>query len=190
MDLLLLCNGTSFHYVLITNLLNFAQKVRNRQLRTDTAICRNCFHVNSSSEIMERHKKLCYEHEPIKISMPKENSSILSFQNIQARHFVPIVIYFDLESVLLPLQTVSNDPHQRGTDNVEKHVPSGYCLAAIEQHTQKILFSKLKRSEDCMKDFVSTLEKLANDIYQKKQQFRTLITNTTDQNKATKCWIC
>ena len=51
---------------------------------------------------------------------------------------------------------------------------------------------RLDRSPDCMSDFVKTIEILALDIYNKKQQFRNLISavRKQDEGKAVKCWIC
>ena len=47
MDLLLLSEVGTHHYVLITDLKNFADFVKNKQRRSRDEKCRNCFHVCS-----------------------------------------------------------------------------------------------------------------------------------------------
>ena len=103
--------------------------------------------------------------------MPTGSSINLSFRKLQARYFAPIVLYFDIESLLLPIETVTNSPDKSSSENVQKHVPSGYCLVAIEQETGKQLMLKLNWSEDCMIVFVRTIEVLAYDIYNKNNSF-------------------
>ena len=44
MDLLLLQEDDVYHYVLIKNLLNIVNHVRQRRPRPRDFICRNCFH--------------------------------------------------------------------------------------------------------------------------------------------------
>ena len=85
-----------------------------------------------------------------------------------------------------------NSPDKSSSESVQKHVPSGYCLVAIEQETGTQLMFKLNPSEDCMIEFVRTIEVLAYDIYNKKQQFRNLTSSIRkqDNKKAVACWVC
>ena len=85
-----------------------------------------------------------------------------------------------------------NSPDKSSSENVQKHVPSGYCLVAIEQETGKLLMFKLKGSEGCMIEFVRTIEVLAYDIYNKKQQFRKLTSSIwkKDNKKPVARWVC
>ena len=140
---------------------------------------------------MERHKKLCSSYEAVHIKMPKENACILKFKKFQARFFAPIVLYFDLESILLPVHTAFNNPKISSSNNIEKHVPSGFCITAIEQSIQKQLMFKLVRSPNCMSNFIKTIESLAYDIHNRKQQHK-IFTGQLDQTKSEvkACWIC
>ena len=124
--------------------------------------------------------------------MPTGNNVFLSFKNFQARYFAPVVLYFDIESLLLPIENAQNDPDKCSMDKIEKHEPSGYCLVAIEHHTEKQLMMRLDRSPDRMSDFEKTIEFFAHDIYGKKQQFRNLtsVVWKQDEAQAVKCWIC
>ena len=136
-DLLLLCDGNVFHYVLILNLVNLVQRVRGKTVNSRREICRSCFHVHSDEEVLARHKELCYEHDAARINMPTGDKAFLSFKNFQARYFAPVVLYFDIDSLLLPIDIAQNDPDKSSMDKIEKHEPPGYCLVAIERHTEK-----------------------------------------------------
>ena len=81
-------------------------------------------------------------------------------------------------------------------DTVENMNKSGYCLVAIEQHTEKQLMMRLDRSPDCMFDFVKfdfvkSIEVLAH-IYNKEQQFGNLTSVVRKQveAQAVKYWLC
>ena len=171
LDLLLLTDESTFHYVLITNLVNLVQKVRGNVVNRRSDICRNCFHIQSDLDVLVRHHELCYQHDAVRINMSTGSSINLSFRKLQAHYIAPIVLYFDIESLLLPIETVTNSPDKSSSENVRKHVPSGYCLVAIEQEIGKQLMFKLNRSEDCMIEFVRTIEVLAYDIYNKNNSF-------------------
>ena len=79
----LLSDGKIFHYVLITVLANLVQKVCVGKLHPRSQICRNCFHVNSNIEVMERHKNFYSSYEAVHIKMPKEKGCILKFKNFK-----------------------------------------------------------------------------------------------------------
>ena len=129
---------------------------------------------------MERHKKLCSSFEAVHIKMLKENACIP----------LPDCVIFRPRVSLLPVHTAFNSPKISSSNNIEKHVPSGFCITAIEQSTQKQLMFKLVRSPNCMSDFIKTIESLAYDIHNRKQHkiFTGQLDQTTSEVKA--CWIC
>ena len=122
---------STFHYVLITNLVNLLQKVRGNVVNRRGEICRNCFHIQSDLGVLVRHRELFFQHDAVRSNMPTGSSINLSFRKL-SRYFAPIVLYFDIESLLLPIETVRNSPDKGSSENVKKHVPSGNCLVAIE----------------------------------------------------------
>lgn len=191
MDLLLLTDGRKYHYVLITKLVNLVNRIRGRTLDSRTAICRNCFHVCSTEEYLIRHQQLCYHHEAAVIRMPTEENNSLVFNKAKSKSVCPVVAYFDLESLVLPVSTCSGDPSTSHTRVVEKHEPSGFCLSVIETSTMKQTAFHLDRSPGCMQNFVKKIEELAKDMHERKQkfkQFRGVIDVPKEQ--ATECWIC
>ena len=159
MDLLLLSEGGTHHYVLITDLKHFANFVKNKQSRSKDEICRNCFHVCSSLESLKNHKVNCYENEAARIVLPDEKKKLHQFKSTRATWFVPLVVYFDTEALLVPMHTCSPAPNASGQMKLEKHVPCGYAFLIVEHGNDKVLWYRIKREPTCLEDFIQELEK-------------------------------
>ena len=190
-DLLLITDGERYHYVLITDLVNLVRKVQGRQIDARAKICRNCFHVCSKNETLQKHEKLCCHFETCQVLLPEPDSNSLAFKKFQAKTALPLVVYYDLESIIVSVSSVEQNPQTSGTRVLDKHIPSGYCYVAISHGSPNLEFFHLYRGEDCMQVFVKQMETLAKDIYGKKQRHRYL-TGAVGQAKelATHCWIC
>ena len=107
LDLLLLQNEKTYHYVLIINLMKLVAKVKGREYRDRSELCRNCFHVCSSVELLTSHQKVCLENESVQITMPTLDKNNVKFENYAARWFSPFVVYLDLESLIVPVATAN-----------------------------------------------------------------------------------
>ena len=188
-DLLLIDDETKFHYVLITNLPLLVSRITKRRLRPRDKLCRNCFYICSSPEVLERHCRTCLSREPAVVKMPSEKQKKVSFKNLKARWFAPIVLYFDLESLLQPLS--SCDTERQSTKTIELHTPCSYCLVAVEHNNPKPLFVHLMRSEDCITRLVKELEQIAKEVHAKKQTHRYYRGSPPVRpENVDKCWIC
>ena len=77
---------------------------------------------------------------------------------------VPGVIYFDLESLLLPVYGPQPDPEKSSTQTLEIHQPCGYALAVVELGKREVLKFELQRGENVMKELIASLESLAKKI--------------------------
>ena len=100
--------------------------------------------------------------------MPKPGKDDHKFKNLTARWYVPRVIYFDLESLLLPVYGPQPDPRKSSTQTIEIHQPCGYALAVIEFGKKDLLKFELKRGPNVMEELISSLESLARQIYVEK----------------------
>ena len=138
-DLLLLSEGGSHHYVLITDLKHFVNFLKNKQSRSREEICINCFHICTSIESFERHKRNCYENEAAAIILPDDHKNIHQFKNTRAIWFVPLVIYLHTEALLVPLSTCAPSPSVSSQVKMEKHVPYGYAFVIVEHGNDKVL---------------------------------------------------
>ena len=65
-----------------------------------------------------------------------------------------MVLYFDIESLPIPIDSAQSDPDKSNLNKIEKHEPSDYGLVAMEQHAEKLLVMRLDRFPDCVSDFV------------------------------------
>ena len=189
MDLLLLTDGRTHHYVLIKDFKLFVSNIKGHVPRSATVICRNCFHVCSSDAIYQRHIETCFEHEAANIKMPEIENSKLFFTNYQSKWFVPFVVYFDFESLIKPVQTCSNSSEVSSSNIIEIHEPCGFCVVVKELDNPKPAFFKVDRSRDCWKNFAELLEQLAKDIYCKKQQHR-IYRGLAPPDDSDRCWLC
>ena len=102
-DLLHLGNGKTHHYLLITDLVRVVEHVRGKLHRGRIQICRKCFHTCSSIDTLQHHQEMCYHDEGVVIKMPKPAKDTHRFKNLTARWYLTRVIYFDLESLMLPV---------------------------------------------------------------------------------------
>ena len=146
-DLLLITDGERYHYVLITDLVNLVRKVQGRQIDARAKNCRNCFHVCSNNETLQKHEKLCYQFETCQVLLPEPDSNSLAFKKFQAKSALPLVIYFDLESIIVPVSSVEQNPQTSGTRVLDKHIPSGYCYVAISHGSPNLEFFHLYRGK-------------------------------------------
>ena len=193
MDLLFLYDADIYHYVLITDLEKVVCKVRDLKFRFDYRICRNCFWLcRDGLESYSIHTENCYLNAPAVIQMPSPDKNEYKFSNFSATWFVPLVIYFNFESFLLPVAGCDAATDQSSTRVIEKHKPCGFALAVVDHHSNVPYFHHVDSSEDCMGNFVRMLHSLARDIHERKKKFPFYNVNcrNLDKKSATHCWIC
>ena len=131
-DLLLLQNSeNNYHYVLIENLCKMVMFVQKQPFREGNEICRKCFHICTSIEIMKNHQEMCYNTERLTIKLPKPTKNQKVFKNLMVRWFAPRVIYFDLESIIFPAAAPARNPATSNTQTVEIHKPCSYVACSF-----------------------------------------------------------
>ena len=168
-DLLLLHDENFHHYVLILNLEQFVAYFKGIAHRAAQRICRNCFHFCTNRENCQNHVITWSEHEAAEIVMPKESNASLQFRNRKARWFLPVVLYSDTESYLVPIATPQPSPSTSYTVAIEKPEPCGYARAALEHGKATPVYFELKRGDNYLNEFVKSLYVLARDIYNRKR---------------------
>ena len=98
------------------------------------------------------------QHEPAVVKMLLPGKNKLKFKKWPARYFAPVVIYFDLESIIQPLAGCQNGNQSSVT---EIHKPSGFCIVGIGHGNPDPVFMQLGRSENFMEKFADALQKIA-----------------------------
>ena len=173
--LLVLSNGQTHHYVLVTDLMRVVEYVRGKLHQDRNQTCRKCFHTCSSIDTLQIHQEMCYQDEGVVITMPKPGKDTHRFKNLTACWYVPTVVYFDLESLLLPVYGPQPDPKKSSTQTLEINQPCSYALAVVEFGKREVLKFELKRGEIFMKELIASLESLAKQIYLEKRKYYTFI---------------
>ena len=99
--------------------------------------------------------------------MPTEQKKGLAFKILQALWFVPVALYFDLESLVQTVISCANAA--QSTQFVEIHRPSGFCIAGVEHGKPEPVFVQWEGPEKCKSNFVKALEQLTKETYARKQ---------------------
>ena len=157
MDLLLLTDGSKYHYVLINDLQKWVEYVRHKVHRFQSEICRKFFHTCASFETLRRHQELCYQDEDIVITMPKPGKDDHKFKILTARWYVPSVTFFDLESLLLPVYGSQPDPQKSSSQTIEIHQACVYALAVTEFGKEDLLQFELRRGPIVLEELIGSL---------------------------------
>ena len=144
MDLLLLYDDDHHHYVLITHLVKVVCYIRRIHFRYCYRICRNCFWIcRDGLESCNLHMTNCGNNAPAFIQMPSSDQNSYKFTNLSATWFVPLVIYFYLESFLRPVSGCRGPSSRAFMQVKEIHEPCGFALTVIDHHSSKPIFTKL-----------------------------------------------
>ena len=74
---------------------------------------------------------------------------------------------------------------------LEKHILSGYAFIIVEHGSDKVLAYRIEREYNCLEDFIKELEKIAMDIYNRKQSYRFFRGKPpVPKESVNYCWIC
>ena len=163
LDLLLLQDDQIYHYVFITNILSLVNHNKQRRPRSDDKLCRNCFHICSQESYINHHNN-CVKLEAAAIEMPASNADKVEFKNFNARAYAPVVIYFDLESLIIPIQSCDENPSSSWTRTLEKHKPCGFCLVLIESGSLQPVHVSIDRSSTCSKNWQYIFKQLQGKL--------------------------
>ena len=110
------------HYVAIKSLERLLS-MQNSKHKESQYFCDNCLQGFKNIESRDDHYEYCRSNESVRIEMPTRNP-IVEYSNGQHQFKVPFVMYADFESILEPIQGVSNDPNTSSTRGVNVHKPS------------------------------------------------------------------
>ena len=132
--------------------------------------CLNCFHSYSIKNKLEKHEKVCNDHDYCYVEMPSEDNKILKYNHGEKSMKAPFIIYADLECLLEKMSTCHNNP-EKLTTKINMHTPSGYSLFTnCSFHVTK---NKLDcyRGKDCIERLCKGLKEHATKIinYEKKR---------------------
>ena len=178
------------HYCLINDISRLVSSQVSKR-NGKCFICDNCLNPFPKEESLNKHKEYCDTNECIKINMPKKGS-VLKFKNYRNSEMVPFVIYADIESLLVPIQSCEPNPRGSYTEKYQKHKPISfsYYIKCFDDN----VFSREPRTYtglDAMQKFVESLEKDVIEIANIPEVVRKYKPGDKKRyNEATTCWIC
>ena len=157
-DLLLLVNSdNNYLCVLIEELCKMVMFLQKQPYREQKDISRKCFHVCTSSKIIKNHQEMCYNTDRLSIKMPKSNKNQKVFKNLTVRWCAPRVIYFELESIIVPDPGPARNPASSHTQTLEIQEPCSHGLVVVEHGTSTPIKYDMGRGPDAMKKLIKSL---------------------------------
>ena len=100
--LLMITDGEKWHYAAVTRLSGLLRGV----------YCLNCFHLYTTENKLEKHKKICENHDYCHVEMPNEDNKIIKYNQGEKSLRSLFIIYVDLECLLEKISTCYNNPEE------------------------------------------------------------------------------
>ena len=166
--LLMISNGEKWHYLTVKNLSGLSRGITSNH--NADFYCLNCFCAYSTKNKLEKHKKICENHDYCHVEMPTKDNNIIKYNHGEKSIKMPFTIYADLECLLEKIDMCKNDPNKSYTTKINKHIPSGYSIfthCSFNESKNKLNYY---RGDDCMEKFCKDLREHSTKIihYEKK----------------------
>ena len=104
--LLMITDGEKWHYTAVKRLSGLLKRVTGNN--NGDFYCLNCFHSYRTYNKLEKHKKICENHDYCHVEMPNEDNKIIKYNQVETSIRSPFIIYADLECLLQKISTCYN----------------------------------------------------------------------------------
>ena len=155
--LLMISNGEKWHYLTVKNLSGLLRGITSNH--AGEFYCLNCFCAYSTKNKLEKHKKICENHNYCHVEMPTKDNNIIKYNQGEKSMKMPFSVYADLEWLLEKMSTCQNNPNKSSTTKINKHTPSGYSLfthCSFDESKNKL---NCYRGDDCMKKILQRFKR-------------------------------
>ena len=190
-NLTLITEHSKKHYVAIKPLKRLLS-MQNSKHKESQHFCINCLQGFAEQKSRDEHYGYCRSNEAVRIETPNRKP-IVEYSDGQYQFKVPFMMYADFESILEPIQGVSNNPNVSSTRGLNIYTPSGWCVYS------KFAYGKITnpltqyRGLDCIEKFcehiISEAKRLYNSFPERSMQPLTK-SQLKEYKRATKCHIC
>lgn len=191
-NLLMLTNEQgNTHYCLVkdlSRLLSYSTKHNGKKF-----YCIFCLHRFSNKSLLDKHEPICAPYGVQKTRLPYGNEKWEYFKNYTLSNKVPFTIYADFESFLEPIHTCDFNPSTSHSNNVAKHVPSGFCYVIINRKGKAIKPPVVYNKDNVVDTFLKMLMKEAKKLMRKINTHAPLIYNTNEEvcfKSSKMCHLC
>ena len=188
--LLMISNGEKWHYLTVKNLSGLLRGITSNH--NADFYCLNCFCAYSTKNKLEKHKKICENHDYCHVEMPTKDNNIIKYNRGEKSIKMPFIIYPDLECLLEQIDTCENDPNKSYTTKINKHIPSSYSIfthCSFDESKNKLNYYK---GDDCMEKFCKDLREHSKKRinYEKKKNILLTPEDEKDYDDQKVCYIC
>ena len=120
--------------------------------------CLNCFHSYRTSNKLKTHVQLCQVNDFCNLVLRNEESKYISSTPGKNQLKISFIIYVDIESLLVKIDSCENSDINSYIENKSFHVPSGYSKITCYSFDKLLNGKKYYRGEDCMQKFSPDLK--------------------------------
>ena len=117
----------------------------------------------------------------------------MKFHDGQYQFKAPFVMYADFEANLEPIQATNPNLKESYTKEINKHIPSGFCVYNKFAYGKVENPLKLYRGEDCVEvlcDYISKEVRRLYHMFPEKPMKPLTHEQWRDHNRTTTCHIC
>ena len=118
-----------------------------------------------SEEGRGKHYDCCKDNELIEMIEMPEKGLFIEFHDGQNQFKVPFIMYADFEAIFKPTKGSNFDPNEPYTKEMNKHVPSGFCVNSMFAYEEVQNPLKLYRVEGCVEVFCDCVKNEAKRLY-------------------------
>ena len=147
----MITDGEKWHYLVVKNLSELLRGITSNH--NADFYCLNYFCSYSTKNKLEKHKKICENHDYCHVETATKDNNIIKYNHGEKSIKIPFTIYADLECLLEKMSPCQNDPNKSSTTKINKHTPSGYSIftnCSFDESKNNISYY---RGDDCMKKF-------------------------------------
>ena len=185
-NLLLLDDGSKFHYTYITKFSNlFPRKSKN------VKFCPYCFQQFWNTKKYDNHVLICQNYKAVQTKIPTGDKMWIEFNKMEAMEQHPVVIYADFETLNIPL--ANENLESKSQKITAKQKICGYSYVVVSPYFENRVITY--RGEDGINHFVRSLmkeeKKIEKFFYKNKKPMNKLTPKENDDfDNATHCYIC
>ena len=162
-NLLLISEDGIRHYTAIKSLSRLLRS-NNTKHKCKQHFCMNCLQGFMLESSRDEHQVYCENNETVRVEMPRKGSTV-EFYDGQNQFKVPFMMYADFEAILEPVQGPSPDPINSYTKEVNRHIPSGWCVYSKLAYGEVKGPLKLYRGKDCVEKYCDYIKQEAHRLY-------------------------
>ena len=186
-------DGQNGHYMLIKNFDSF-MNYRSKH-RSPMHHCRKCLHGFTTKQLLASHFEACNQGVNQVVTMPPPGH--IEFKAIHKKEKKLFTLYFDFETILLPIQGCQRSPDTSYTEPYQKHVPCSFSIVTTSEFPnfkEEVIDFANPNPQEVIKQFIAHLDRIYKSMMECYETNQHPIHMTNEDWKkyrsSTTCHIC